>query len=248
MPIIDSHAHLGESRLSPNVYTEEMILDGQKKNGIDISIVLPIPKAPAGHAANHDQIHKLCQDHPGRFYGVVDLDPSIDDDAFWNEFKRCIDELGFVGFKLHTYYHPVNPLTHFANKIYEAAKQFQVPIIVHTGMVCPFGLPSIQIQRAKEYPDVKIILAHMGYNNYTAEAIIAAQLCENIFLETSWTGPGRVREAIKKLGSERVMMGSDQIINIPWELTKIRTIGLNDKQLEDCLGGTAAKVFGLPNS
>mgnify|MGYP003705258197 CR=1 FL=1 len=87
----------------------------------------------------------------------------------------------------------------------------------------------------------------MGYNSYTSEAIIAAQLCENIYLESSWTGPGRVKEAIKKLGSERVMMGADQLINVPWELTKIRTIGLTDAQMEDVLGGTAAKVFRLPD-
>lgn len=45
--------------------------------------------------------------------------------------------------------------------------------------------------------------AHIGYNAYTAEAVIAAQLCDKIYLESNWTGPGRVREAIKKLGSER---------------------------------------------
>jgi uncharacterized protein len=91
-----------------------------------------------------------------------------------------------------------------------------------------------------------LVLAHMGYNSCTAEAVVAAQLCENIFLESSWTGPGRVKEAIKKLGSSRVMMDADQLINIPWELAKIRNIGLNDTQLEDCMGRTATTVFKLP--
>ena len=114
-------------------------------------------------------------------------------------------------------------------------------------MISTFGLPSLQVQRAKEFPEVKIVLAHMGYNAYTAEAIVAAQICDNIFLETSWTGPGRVKEAIRKLGSTRVMMGADQLINIPWELAKLRNIDLDDAQLEDCLGKTATTIFKLPN-
>lgn len=247
MLTIDSHTHLGISRLSENEYTEEMQLENQKKWGIDVSIVLPIPKCPSGPNAAHDRIHQLCITNPGRFYGVIDLDPSMDDDAYWKESERCVKELGFVGVKLHTYFHPCNPLSPFTDKVFQMAAKFDIPVIVHTGLISTFGLPSLQVQRAKEFPDVRIILAHMGYNAYTAEAILAAQICENIYLETSWTGPGRVREAIRKLGSEKVMMGADQLINVPWELTKIRTIGLTDSQLEDVLGGTAAKVFKLPS-
>ncbi len=246
MKIINSHSHLGNSRLADVTYTEAMLIESQEKWGVDVTIVLPIPKSPAGTVAAHDQIYRLCQDKPGRFFGILDIDPSIDDETYWKEAERCVKELGFVGVKLHTYYHPCNPLTRFTDKVYEMAKHFRIPVIVHTGLIVPFGLPSLQIQRARQFPDVKIILAHMGYNAYTAEAIIAAQVCENIFLETSWTGPGRVKEAIKTLGSERVMMGADQLINVPWELTKIRTIGLNDTQLEDCLARTAIKVFQLP--
>ncbi|MCC6533978.1 MAG: amidohydrolase family protein [Burkholderiales bacterium] len=246
MRIIDSHTHLGVSRLSESVYTEAMQLDAQRQWGIDVSIVLPIPKDPGGPAAAHDRIHRLCNDHRGRFFGVLDLDPAMADAAYWQEAQRCVKELGFIGVKLHTYFHPCNPLSPFTDKVFEMAQHFDIPVIVHTGLISTFGLPSLQVQRAKEFPRVKIVLAHMGYNAYTAEAIVAAQLCDNIFLESSWTGPGRVKEAIKKLGSARVMMGADQLINIPWELAKIRNIGLNDAQLEDCMGRTAAAVFKLP--
>jgi len=247
MRVIDSHTHLGHSRLSENVYTEAMQVESQKKWGIDVGIVLPIPKSPGGPAAAHDEIHKLCKNHPGRFFGALDIDPSVEDEFYWKESERCVKQLGFVAVKLHTYFHPCNPIAPVTDKVFEMAKKFDIPVIVHTGLISTFGLPSLQVQRAKEFPTVKIVLAHMGYNAYTAEAIIAAQLCENIYLESSWTGPGRVKEAIKKLGSSRVMMGCDQLINIPWELAKMRNIGLNDAQLEDCLGRTAATVFKLPN-
>lgn len=245
MRVIDSHTHLGVSRLSESVYTEEMQKSSQAKWGIDVSLVLPIPKDPNGPAAAHDKIHGLCKDNPGRFYGVLDLDPSMSEESYWSEAERCVKKLGFIGVKLHTYFHPCNPLSPFTDKVFEMAKHFDIPVIVHTGLISTFGLPSLQVQRAKEFPTVRIVLAHMGYNSYTSEAIIAASLCDNIFLETSWTGPGRVKEAIKKLGSSRVMMGADQLINIPWELAKIRNIDLDDSQLEDVLGTTATTVFKL---
>jgi predicted TIM-barrel fold metal-dependent hydrolase len=246
MKIVNAHIHMGNSRFVEVDYTEELLIESQDKWGVDVCVVLPIPKYPEGPKANHDRIHRLCQDKPGRFFGIMGMDPSHPDDVYWKEAERCFKELGFVGQKMHTYFDPVNPQTRFADKLFEIAKHFNKALIVHTGMIVPFGLPSLMIPRAKQYPDVRIVLAHMGYNEYTAEAIIAAQCCDNIFLETSWTGPGRVKEAINKLGSDRVMMGADPLINVPWELTKIRTIGLNDRQLEDVFCRTAANVFGLP--
>jgi predicted TIM-barrel fold metal-dependent hydrolase len=50
---------------------------------------------------------------------------------------------------------------------------------------------------------------------------------------------------VTKLGSEKVMMGSDLPSAVPVELTKYKTVGLTDAQIEDCLFRTATNVFQL---
>jgi uncharacterized protein len=246
MLIVDSHIHLGASRVTESVYTEAHLLATQEKWGVDVSVVLPLPYAVPSQEAVHDRIYHLSQEHPGKFFGVVELSPSLEDEPYWKEAERCFTQLGFVAVKLHTYLQPVNPLSTFANKVFEVAKHFKVPVIVHTGLGVPFAMPSLLIPRAKEYPDVPIILSHAGNNIYTAEAIIAAQLCDNIILEPSWCSNTRVKEMVKKIGSDRVMMASDGPANVPVELTIFKTIDLTDAQLEDCLGRTAVRVLKLP--
>jgi uncharacterized protein len=130
--------------------------------------------------------------------------------------------------------------------VFEVAKHYKVPVIVHTGLGVPFSMPSLLMPRAKQYPELPIILSHAGNNFYTAEAVIAAEFCENIFLEPSWCSNTRVKEMIKKIGSQRVMMASDGPANVPIELAIFRSIDLTERELEDCLGGTAIRVFKLP--
>ncbi len=113
-------------------------------------------------------------------------------------------------------------------------------------MSAPFALPSLLIPRAKQFPDLPIVVAHAGANYYTAEAIIAAQLCPNLYLEQSWCGTPRVRGMIDAIGASRVMFGADMPVNIASELAKYRAIGLAPDQLEQCLAGTARELFKLP--
>ena len=246
MLIIDSHIHLGGSRVTPNVYTEAQLLGTHEKFGVDVSLVLPLPHALPGPEKVHDQVYKLTQDHPGKFFGVMEYSPGADEDAYWKEAERCFTKLGFVAVKLHTYLQPVNPQSKFADKVFEVAKHYKVPVIVHTGLGVPFSMPSLLMPRARQYPELPIVLSHAGNNFYTAEAIIAAEFCENIFLEPSWCSITRVKEMVKKIGSQRVMMASDGPANVPIELAVFRSIDLTERELEDCLGGTAVKVFKLP--
>ena len=246
MLIIDSHIHLGASRVTESNYTEAQLLGTHEKWGVDVSIVLPLPHAAPSPEALHERIHHLCEDHSGKFFGVVELSPMLEDEPYWKEAERCFKQFGFVAVKLHTYLQPVHPQWKFADKVFEVAKHFQVPVMVHTGLGVPFAMPSLLIPRAKQHPDLPIILSHAGNTFYSDEAVMAAQTCDNIFLEPSWCTITSVRDMVNRIGSDRVMMASDGPLNVPVELTKFRNIDLTDSQLEDCLGRTAARVFKLP--
>lgn len=82
-------------------------------------------------------------------------------------------------------------------------------LIVHTGTGIPFSLPSMYLLAARQYPALTIILAHCGGGGMFGEAIVAASLFPNIYLELSSLMPHQVIEVLRRVPTERLMAGSD---------------------------------------
>jgi predicted TIM-barrel fold metal-dependent hydrolase len=242
--IIDAHAHLGSCRVFDQNVTEEVLVEKLESNGLDAIIVQPFPGAP-DPAAVHDRIAALGRRYPDRVYGLASLSPHGDPEHYRAELTRCVRELGFVGVKLHTIGHAVNPMGKDADMVARLARELGIAVMVHTGAGIPFSLPAMAIPLAQRYPDLPIVLAHGGYGIFTAEAQMAAQLCPNIYLEPSWAPSSGIFNLVNTLGAERVMFGSDVPINQAPELAKYRLLGLSESDLETCLWRTAAQVFKL---
>jgi predicted TIM-barrel fold metal-dependent hydrolase len=137
------------------------------------------------------------------------------------------------------------PLGSRAVKVYETARRLKVPLIVHTGAGAPLALPALMIKIAKKYPDLTIVLAHAGGFIYFDEALLAAEQCENIYLEMSWCGAPQLRAGLNSIGPGRIMFGSDGPLNVGPELAKAEALDLSDDVLEQYLGKTAIKVYNL---
>ena len=76
-----------------------------------------------------------------------------------------------------------------------------------------------------------MILAHAGWGLYSAEAMVAAEVCENLYLEPSWCPGYMARQMVERFGAGRVLFGSDHLTNLPVELTKYRSLGLSNQDL-----------------
>src|SRR6201996_3240296 len=140
--VIDTHAHLGECCVFGLYSTEEEMIRRQDECGVDATIVQPYPGAK-DYFKRHNEIADLCARHPGRFFGLGSLSPHIGRDKYQKEAERCIKELKFVGLKLHTIGHAVNPLTEDGQLAFETAYEFGIPAMVHTGAGIPFSLPAL---------------------------------------------------------------------------------------------------------
>jgi hypothetical protein len=241
---IDTHAHLGECCVFGLISTEEEIIRRMEENEIDATIVQPYPGAKEAAKA-HDGIAEMCAKHPGRFYGLASVSPHGDRDAYRSEVERCVKELNFVGVKLHTIGHGVNPLSEDGDFVFATAFDLGIPAMVHTGPGVPFALPSLCMPAAQKYPGLKIILAHAGFGIFSAEAQVAASICGNLYLETSWCIGEDIRWMIDTIGPDRVMMGADLPSNVPVEIAKYRALDLEQETYDKVMGGTAIEVFKL---
>lgn len=247
--IIDAHAHLGYDYVYEEEFSLEDLLENMGKNKVDISIVQPGTVLDLETVvAQHNAISALAKEMPGKIFGMANPNPHLPRDAYRKEMERCVKDLSFVGVKLNPPPHAVNPSQSAGRRVFETALDLDIPVMVHTGSGIPWSLPSALIPIAKDFPDLKIILAHAGSSMFAGEAALAAQLCPNIYLETSWLPGFTIRRFCRTLGVDRIMFGSDHGDNVATELAKFRSIGLTDEELDWCLGKTAAKVFQIPQT
>jgi predicted TIM-barrel fold metal-dependent hydrolase len=242
--VIDTHAHLGECCVFGLYATEEDMIRRMDECGVDATIVQPYPGA-TDYTRTHNEIAELCAKHPGRFFGLASVSPHIGKDKYQREIERCVKELKFVALKIHTIGHAVNPLTEDADMAFSTANHLGIPAMVHTGAGIPFSLPALCIPAANKYPGLKIVLAHAGGGIVSAEAQVAASVCDNLYLETSWCIGEDIRWMINTIGPDRVMMGADLPSNVPVELAKYRALDLAPDVYDKVVGGTAVDIFKL---
>ncbi len=141
--------------------------------------------------------------------------------------KREIESLarkGFSGFKPYPeqykrFRKKVGVNLYLTKPILEVANKHGLPIILHATPEAssPGSLKAI-CSMASNYPNVKLVLAHMGKAKTVPKI---RKLCKaiknfnNVYLSTSIVADPRVFEiALRELGSNRVMFGSD----FPWAL------------------------------
>jgi predicted TIM-barrel fold metal-dependent hydrolase len=245
--IVDSHAHLGYDYVYEEDFTAADLLDSMKMNRVSASIVQPGTVIDLETVvAQHSAIAAIAKDNAGRIFGMANPNPYLPEGEYRKELARCIEDLSFVGVKLNPPAHGVNPALSAGRRVFRIAEELGIPVMVHTGNGIPWSLPSALIGVAMDFKDLKLILAHAGGSMFASEAALAARLCPNIYLETSWLPGFMIRNLCRALGPDRIMFGSDHGDNVATELAKFRTIGLTDDELDWCLGRTVAGVFGLP--
>ena len=246
--IIDVHAHLGYDCVWDWTTTEQELLDCYNDHGIDGAVVQPLLNRPyiEDTVKIHDRIYKFCQDNPGRFWGLVCINPHFRHEDYKKEAERCIEELGFVGLKINPQGHGVHPASEDGFFVFECAKNLNVPVMVHTGVEgMSWSDPVSLFPAVEKFDDVQIVLAHAGSDSFIQQALYLAKKFPNVYLEPSWINILNFRTVIEEIGAGKVMFSTDEPTNAAIELTKYRTIIKDKIALEQAFSGTAIKVFNL---
>ena len=245
--ILDAHSHLGEDVIFDCRHTEEDLLENNQKYGIAGGIVQPFIGRPYMEVTRqyHDRIGQLCRNNRN-YWGMASINPHFRHEEYAKEARRCIEKLGFIGLKLTPVSHAVNPESRDGLFVFETARKLGVPVMVHTGYGIPFADPQKLRKAAGLYPDVKMVIAHLGSSFYASQAIHLAQEYEQVYLEPSGCGIGETYEALRALDGKKVMFSSDSPLQIPTELAKYRTIlERHPEWEEDIFWLTACGVFGI---
>jgi len=164
------------------------------------------------------------------------------------EVKKYLKKRNFIGIKLHPLFEAYTPDSPIVHPIARIAEEAEVPIQFHCGHP-PFSLPWSFEPLAREFPNVKMVLVHMGHGHivYINGSIEVAERNPNIYLETSGMPMHtKIKEAFERVGKDRVMYGDDLPCGHPsWELEKTRASGLSRSDLQRVLADNVKKLYGI---
>jgi predicted TIM-barrel fold metal-dependent hydrolase len=240
--VFDTHTHVGTAWHSGRSLRAEELLASMDRFGVDRSVVIPFPVV-ADYRGTHDEIGRAVAAHPDRLVGAACMDPFIPEQAFRDEVRRCAQVLGFRALKLQPQYQALNPLSSRSEFFFETAIENHLAAICHTGSGVPFALPSLFIWPARQFPELPIILAHSGGGLFVSEAIVAASVCPNIYLELSSLMPHHIADVLAHVPSSHLMIGSDLPESLETEMSKIVTLETTREVKADILWNTAARLF-----
>ncbi len=122
-------------------------------------------RAP-GHVLN-DETAAFVQAHQEKFIGFLTVHPH--DPGALEEMERATQELGLKGVKLGPNYQNFDPLCEEAFRVYGYAEAHRLPVLFHQGTSpvrfadLDFAHPRHMDRVATTFPDLTIIMAHMGH-------------------------------------------------------------------------------------
>lgn len=245
--LFDTHIHIGTARHTGRRQNAADMIAAMDEFGVDHSVAIPFPVVE-DYRKEHDEIAAARRQYPGRLVGAACLNPFVPEREFRDEVKRCRQQHGFRALKFQPQYQPLNPLLDSSAFLFETALENQMVLIVHTGSGIPFSLPSLYLLAARRYPELKFVMAHCGGGGlFYGEAIVAATLFPNIYLELSSLMPHQVLDVLRQVPSQRLMAGSDLPENLRIEFLKLLELQVTAEDKSNILAGTAYEVFGQPD-
>lgn len=250
LPIIETHQHLSERDNTDRTFGWagnhiENILGAMSANHVVSAILQPLGGA-VDPIAVHRRIAEYMDRYPGHIFGIASLNIKEYGEArVVAELETCVTQFGFVGIKLHGFSHGFSPNSPLGRVYFEAADRLGVPLMGCVGAHgMPFTNPGLYADMAQEYPNVKIVFAHLDYP--IAEiAISIARRTPNVYLSSSLSMPAYLRLALEQCGAEKLMLASEDSDSITAEIAKFAAIGATEAQIEQMLCRTPRDVFHL---
>lgn len=194
--------------------------------------------------ATNRTVKEAMDKYPERIFGMCLVNPRRGREAV-DEFVMTVTEWGFKGLK------------HSAeiDDVVRAAAEMGIPVTIHTGgeswnprTKAFYGKIA---EMAKTFPDLPIIMEHMGYRYSVDLAIEITKQYPNLYLGTTIPAaaePIVVKQAVQEVGADKVVFGSNAPFALPdLGVEGIRRLKLSKEEEALVLEGNFRKIYGITN-
>lgn len=224
IPAIDVHGHYGRYQRSyfHPLINRFMTRDAMavaaraKEANIELTIVSPLlalfPRGRANAVDGNAEAARVVPRTKGLRQWVV-IHPR--QKKTYEQAREMLQTPTCLGIKIHPEEH-LYPIRTHGRAIFEFAAQHRAVVLTHAGEAN--SLPKDFVPLANAFPEVTLILAHLGLSTNKAMdpdwhvRAIQASKHGNIYADTSSIRsifPGLIEMAVKKVGADRVLFGTD---------------------------------------
>ncbi|MBX3071673.1 MAG: amidohydrolase [Thermomicrobiales bacterium] len=154
----------------------------------DHVVVFGLQAKATGLWVPNEIIADYVKQHPEKMQGWASVDPTQPDAL--DQLDYCVQDLGLKGLKLGPVYQHFDPEDRKYWPLFEKAQQYQLPIMWHQGTTFPskaklkWGLPLQLEDIAMAFPDLKMIIAHIGHP-WEEDCIVLVRKCPNVYTDIS---------------------------------------------------------------
>jgi predicted TIM-barrel fold metal-dependent hydrolase len=208
------HGHLNTPGATPGGKIDNLLKFADRMGIERVIVFMGYPWAydpsPEEFRRQNDQVLKAVEHSRGRALGFVYLNPKHTKESL-DELDRCVRNGPMVGVKLWV---AIRCCDKCLDPIVRRAAQLKAPILQHTWYKITGNLPGESTATdlaalAVRHPTASFIAAHVGGD--WERGIRAIRSTKNVTAEICGGDPtaGVVEMAVRELGAERVMYGSD---------------------------------------
>jgi uncharacterized protein len=244
-PVFDAHLHCPSDESNqvwqwyPVTRTFAEFAEYLERTGVQRGIInsvrCQLAKRPADFIAGNREVARYADKYKGRFLGACVVNPLFIDEAL-REIEDCRKQLGFVW---------VGELCNYTVPYQYTIKEFELLVqqVQKLNMVLDVHTELEEMEYIiQKYPKATIVFPHFGdsheYDHIFKRIGLVAQH-PNCYIDTSGYGHDRVgmlEYAVKTIGPDRVLFGSDFSINDPSAvIARIKNGFLTDAQREKIL-------------
>jgi len=204
--IIDAYNNIWEASgtsdyLTAESFTPDMMIAHMDEAGVDMAVGCSL-----GQSIDNPYIRSVVDRFPDRIIGFGQVNPRVPGAV---EALRECAALGLKGIKLHPTLHGYHFADHgLLDPIFQAASEEGLALLVNA-LDDPWCAPLSIEEISKNFPDAPLLIAHMGTVWNVTEAMIVSERNPHIYLETSSTQLLEVQMAYKRVGPEKIVMGTD---------------------------------------
>ncbi len=245
MTIIDSHCHAGIADGLTGEWDTRAPLEEYHRQcsraGIGISVLFAC--FHSDYRIANRQVASIVRQRPGRLFGYAFVHPQRDRLRMQELVGEAVEQLGFVGIKLHQYDGQIS------REVCTAARLYSLPVLYDV-----MGKIWIVDLLAREFPDINFIIPHLGSfaDDWRAQEDFLFRLAAypNIYTDTS--GVRRMdllHKAIRTAGAAKVLYGSDgPFLDPELELQKVRLLRLPDSEFKLVTSGNWLRLTAAARS
>lgn len=193
---------------------------------------------------DNDYIYDCTKRYPDRTLGFAVINPwDIDGEE---ELERCFRDYNFYGLKMNAIRFGYSADRHSVlDPYFELCRKYKKCMVVH-GQSDMFSIPDKWAEMARSYPDVPVILFHIGVPMMVEQSCKLAKEIPNFYLSTCGAWVPAMKMAYEIAGPEKVLFSTDAPFGDPLqELAKLEYVCKNPVHLDMMLGENAKRVLNI---